>query len=96
MRVSRKKPIERISKALQKHIKYLRSLRRAVAKKSPRGRVRDSVEKALTRSLKLQEQVKALASQRGKLETREARIAKRIRQMKSKSWGKIKKKPRKK
>lgn len=91
MRVKRTKAVDGIVKDLQEHVRYLRSVGKSIAKKPPRGRVKQSVEMRLAQSLELHKEAKALASSRRKLATREARIAKRIREMKRKPWGKVKK-----
>jgi len=91
MRVKRTKTIERIVEDVKSHVKYFESVRRSIAKKPPRGRVKESIEKSLKHGKGLHRKAKALDSQRKKLATLEARLAKRVQKMKRKSWGKIKK-----
>jgi len=91
MRVARTKTTDQIVKDVKEHIKYFKSVSRSIAKKPPRGRVKDSVRKALTQGFSVHRKAKALDSSRKKLATLEARLAKRVQKMKRKSWGKVKK-----
>jgi len=91
MRVARTKTIDRIAEDAKEHVKYFKSVRKSIAKKAPRGRVKESVRKALAQSLNVHRKAKALDDSRKKLATLEARLAKRVQKMKRKSWGKVKK-----
>ncbi len=94
MRVKRSKKAEEILTDLNEHLKYFKAVRKYIAKRPPRGRVKESVRKSLSEGKRLRRQVKALISSRKKLETLEARLASRVRGMKRKPWGKIKKRRR--
>lgn len=94
MRVKRSKKAEEILEDVKEHFRYFKAVRRSVAKKPPRGRVKESIRNSLAESKRLNRQLRALISSRKKLETLEARLATRVRRMKRKSWGKVKKRRR--
>jgi len=91
VRVKRTKTLERIAEDVKNHVKYLKSVKKRIDRKPPRGRVKESVNKALAHGLNIHKKAKALDSSRKKLATLEARLAKRVQKMKGKGWGKVKK-----